>query len=162
MAPAVLRRQDLSERHRGFGGDHAVERARGVALARLVVQHQRDLAFHRIAVVVVRQAGRGDAETRKHQPARHAPAGAEAVRVVIVSSLQLQRDAVVDDLARILRAERRHRQVERQEIRALLAGGREPEALESRFDELGRQGIAPRPNEAALGQIVREKVECRP
>ena len=96
----LLRRQHLAERHGGFGGDHAVERARRVALARLVVEHQHDLALQRVAgVVVVRQARRGDAEAGKHQPALHAAAGAEAMRIVILSSLQLQRDAAVHDLA---------------------------------------------------------------
>ena len=58
----LLRRQHLLDWHGSFGRDDAVERAVRVALARLVLEDEGDASLRAVAVVVVAELRRVDAE----------------------------------------------------------------------------------------------------
>ncbi len=67
-APFLLGDQRLAERRRGLAHDHAVERALGIVLTRLVVEHQDDPApYIQVSIIVVSQFGAADAITGEGQ-----------------------------------------------------------------------------------------------
>jgi hypothetical protein len=139
--PPLLGGQRLADRVGGLAGDDAVERALRIVLARLVVEDQDDLALHvQVAVVVVSEVGRRDAE-----------AGEEELAL---------------DLARAGRAEGQgeesltdrhlHRLADGQMIRGTQAGRDQVEAAVERpagLDRLEAQPLEPRGDERR-GQVV--------
>ena len=89
----LLRRQHLAQRLRGFGGDDAVEQARGIVDARLAIEDERDAAADGVAVVVVPALGRDDAEAGEDDPRAWTDrVGAEAVRIELLAQ-RAARDA---------------------------------------------------------------------
>ena len=83
-----LRRQRFAPRCRPLRGDDAVERAVRIALARLVIEREDDLAFHVSGVVVVRKRRRADAESDECDLSRHAAAGAEPGRIEFLACVE--------------------------------------------------------------------------
>jgi hypothetical protein len=156
-----LRREHFTERHGGFGGHQPVERAGHIALARLVVEDQRNLSLHPLAaVVVIGKRRRGDAEAGEDHRTCHARAGAEPQRIVVLTRLSSSRDLIrVSHLQRIVGSDRRNLQVEALKERPVRSGRHQTEPLEPRLDELGRERVSGRADEPALRQIVREEVQ---
>src|SRR5687767_9103931 len=80
----ILRELSLALRRRGVGGDDAVERTGGIALAGLVVDDERDLSANGLSLqVVVLDLRRRDAEAGEHHGSSCGGRGAEALRIEV-------------------------------------------------------------------------------
>ncbi len=156
----VLRRQHLLDRHGRFGRDDAVERAVGIALTRLVLEDERDLALHPVAVVVVPERRRGDAEAGVDHRRLHRAAGAEALRVEILFGLQLQGGAVGEGHVEAAAVTERgdHQRVDLDE-RPVRRAGLQAETLEPRAHEIRGEGILRRAHQPALEAVPGQEEE---
>ena len=127
----------------GLRRDDAVERAVRVALARLVIERQHDLALHVAVVVVVLQMRRADAEADEHDRRARLAARAETLRVELLAGARdgASRRSPADDVEPVALAERRRHQVVRLEIRAVRTGRLQAQALEPRPDVVGGRAV---------------------
>src|SRR5262249_14008276 len=135
----------------------AVERAVGIALARLVVEREDDLAFDVAGVVVVRERRRADAEADEDDRRADAPARAEAMRIELDAEPQLPGAGVAaPDLGRVPGGNRRGPQVVGLEVRAG-GGGLQPRALEARPDVVAGRAVLVGVREPPFHGVAREK-----
>src|SRR5687767_10789472 len=140
----LLRGQRLAPRGGGFGRDDAFERAVGIALAWLVIEHQHDLAIEPELVIVVIPLRRRDAETREHYLPGDTTAGAETLRIELLPAFELTRraDAARDrrDRKGVPLTERRRHQVVGVKVR-IAARRLEAGPLEARADVVHRDAV---------------------
>ena len=156
----VLRRQRLAPHRRRLGRDDAVEGAVRIALARLVIEREDDLAFHVAVVVVVAEVRRADAEAHEGHLAGRVAARAVAMGIEVLARAQVSRGGVGrDEVERAALAERRGHQVVRLEVRVVRAGRLQAHALEPRSDEVGGRAILFRVGQPSAHRIAGEKEE---
>ncbi len=130
-APFCLGDQRLAERRRGLAHDHAVERALGIVLARLVVKHQDDLArYIQVSIIVVSQLGGDDAITGEGQLASDTRRCAEREGEKILPGVETQCHAVTVKLQMVGWADRRRPKLERLEVRPVGADRLQAHPLE--------------------------------
>src|SRR5262245_49168803 len=98
----LLRRERLSPRSRPLRRDHAVERAVRIALARLVIKGEHDVALHVAPVIVVPERRRANAEAGERDGSAHASSRAETMRIELLADGQLPRETrAIDHVERV-------------------------------------------------------------